>query len=283
MRYVRDWVTKPRRTFVLGVGAQKAGTTWLFQYLRRVRHCRMPRRKEFHVWDVLDLPYAAKLRVPEVPRNNHHSRVAEMLADPRKYFDFFAAKLTDSRITGDITPSYAGLSAERIRTVDSEFAQRGITVKSIFLMRDPVARCVSAFRMAHRHRGDKLGHDWESDALDDEFVTYALSCDSRVRTHYEVTWQTNEQALGKDRVHVELYERLFTNGALTRLDKFLGSHGWHQLSGRRYNVFEPTRPWEPSEDARRHVARAYRETYTYIAARRPDAIGAWGGYDLLGD
>ncbi|MGA0208380.1 MAG: hypothetical protein ACO3LZ_00515 [Candidatus Nanopelagicales bacterium] len=283
MSYVRGWITKPRRTFVLGVGAQKAGTTWLFQYLRQVRHCRMPGHKEFHVWDVLDLPYAAELRVPEVPRHDHDARVAEMVADPQKYFDFFAAQLTGSRITGDITPSYAGLSVERLRAVDSEFAKLGITVKSIFLMRDPVARCVSAFRWRQRRGGYKLGLHVEGDALDDAFVRFALSCGSRVRTHYEMTWRTNEQALGEDRVHVELYERLFTERALTRLDAFLGSHGPHRLSGQRYNASEHTRLWNPSEDARRHVARAYRETYNYIAARRPDAIGAWGSYALLGD
>ena len=43
-------------TFLLGVGCQKGGTAWLHRYLEGSPQCDPGFRKEYHVWDALDLP-----------------------------------------------------------------------------------------------------------------------------------------------------------------------------------------------------------------------------------
>ena len=43
-------------TFLLGLGAQKAGTAWMHRYLESSPQCDPGFRKEYHVWDALDLP-----------------------------------------------------------------------------------------------------------------------------------------------------------------------------------------------------------------------------------
>ena len=46
-----------QRRFILGLGAQKAGTTWLSQYIRNDPQFRVGPivRKELHVWDRRDM------------------------------------------------------------------------------------------------------------------------------------------------------------------------------------------------------------------------------------
>ena len=45
-----------QRTFLLGLGAQKAGTAWMHRYLESSPQCDPGFRKEYHVWDAVDLP-----------------------------------------------------------------------------------------------------------------------------------------------------------------------------------------------------------------------------------
>ena len=44
------------KTFILGVGAQKAGSTWLFKYLNKLPGAIRPFYKEFHIWNALEIP-----------------------------------------------------------------------------------------------------------------------------------------------------------------------------------------------------------------------------------
>ena len=44
------------RTFVLGVGAQKAGTTWLHSYIASNATAHMGFTKEYHIWDAVHSP-----------------------------------------------------------------------------------------------------------------------------------------------------------------------------------------------------------------------------------
>ena len=54
---------RPRaKTFLLGVGAQKCGTTWVSEYLRKADHSDFGLLKEYHVWDVMSDPIFARYR-----------------------------------------------------------------------------------------------------------------------------------------------------------------------------------------------------------------------------
>ena len=56
-------------------------------------------------------------------------------------------------LTGDITPSYALLDAPTLGSIRNNFAERGIAVKPVFLMRDPIERFISSRRMKLRKQG----------------------------------------------------------------------------------------------------------------------------------
>ena len=79
------------------------------------------------------------------------------IQDPKRYTDHFSWLLTrprfrggQSRLTDDITPSYAVLNAETLGEIKTNFEQCGIPVKPVFLMREPLERLISSQRMKLR-------------------------------------------------------------------------------------------------------------------------------------
>ena len=115
--------------FLLGVGAQKAGTTWLHAQLDRRRDADFGFLKEYHVHDALTLPAAgfSNRRRPSwlKPRTWRRQR---FLDRPERYYAYFAARLRRRgiRLTGDITPSYSGLSVDTLRTIRRGFDRYAI-------------------------------------------------------------------------------------------------------------------------------------------------------------
>ena len=57
------------------------------------------------------------------------------------------------RLTGDITPSYALLSAATLGEIRDAFTQQGIPVRPVFLIRDTIERMISSQRMKLRKQG----------------------------------------------------------------------------------------------------------------------------------
>src|SRR5690349_11710447 len=77
----------------LCIGAQKAGTAWLYENLRCHPEVYLHERKEIHYWD----------------RRIHRS--------VRFYCRYF--RDARGRVTGDITPSYSLLGTERVRAIQA--------------------------------------------------------------------------------------------------------------------------------------------------------------------
>ena len=129
------------------IGAQKAGTTWLYAQLAAHPDFWMPPRKEIHYFDERgnrpikpwwrtrderDLRFQEKLQ----------SLSAQFWLDLTNYGQLFAAK--ESLLSGDITPAYSMLPDEIIAMVTRQFPK----AKVIFLARDPVERAWSQISMS---------------------------------------------------------------------------------------------------------------------------------------
>ena len=97
----------------LGIGAQKAGTTWLWENLRRHPEIFLPDKKELHYFD---------------------NKFDQSL---RYYTHRFEE--ARGRIKGEITPAYGILPRDRIDFIRAIMPR----VRLIFLMRDPVERAWS--------------------------------------------------------------------------------------------------------------------------------------------
>ena len=197
-------------TFLLGVGAQKAGTSWLHDQLHRRSDADFGFLKEYHVFDALELERFADFRPKHpTPLKWRTWRRARFIARPERYFDYFASRLKPPRIrlTGDITPSYAGLSAESYQRIQKAFAQRGVQTRAVFIMRDPVERFLSQQRMQLRKRG-LLSPKHEIEHLNKASLKL-LKRDSP-RNDYPATLDALKDGFAASHVFIGLYETLFT-------------------------------------------------------------------------
>ena len=197
-------------TFLLGVGAQKAGTSWLHDQLHRRKDADFGFLKEYHVFDALELERFANFRPKRpTPLKWRTWRRARFIARPERYFDYFASRLKPPRIrlTGDITPSYAGLSAESYQRIQKAFAQRGVQTRAVFIMRDPVERFLSQQRMQLRKRG-LLTPEHEIEHLNK--ASLKLLKRESPRNDYPATLDALRGGLAESEIFIGLYETLFT-------------------------------------------------------------------------
>jgi hypothetical protein len=131
----------------LGIGAQKAGTTWLFRHLSTHPQIRFPAGKEIHFWD------------------RHISRGIDA------WLGLFPAGPPEIR-QGEITPAYAFLAVEMIARIHKVNPK----LRLFYSIRNPIARAWSA---AHHDREKiellpgEVSHQW--------YIDHFLSQGSRKR------------------------------------------------------------------------------------------------------
>ena len=250
-------------TFLLGVGCQKGGTAWMHRYLEASPQCDPGFRKEYHVWDALDLPSG---RLARQRIENQGGQRARFLDDPDHYFDYFAGLLGPSmaRLTADITPAYAGLSAERLGSIRAGFGSRGVRPVAVYLMRDPVERIWSAVRMDVQRRGD-------ADPGLVEARLRVVSDDDQYarRTRYDETIGRLDESFGEESVFYGFYERLFDVATLRDLCAFLGIDFHEPDLGRQVNA-SPKGDGELSEETVAALVHRFAPVYDAVAARFPD-------------
>lgn len=270
-----------RPTFLLGAGAQKAGTSWLHDHLAASPQCAEGYRKEYHVFDALDLPTEqwkvdniaqrarreARRAVAGEPVDASALHRASMLYEPLFYFDHFVGLLArDPRttMTLDMTPDYAMLSAERLRWVRDGFAARGVRTVSVFLMRDPVERIWSHIRMEKSRRPQRYPGD-SAEHLREVFAhpTYAA------RTRYDHTLRVLDEVFEPDELHHGFYETLFTAEQVRAVSELVGIEPRTASFDKRVNASPKASAVLP-EDVERTVAEHYREVYVAVARRFPD-------------
>jgi hypothetical protein len=286
------------KSFLLGVGCQKGGTTWLHDYLGTSGQVDLGFAKEYHVFDALDLDFAEAYRKKvrakarkAVNGKGNPARQAKALRslqfqlDPESYFDYFQLLLLRRpavRLSADITPSYAGLGAERFAFIRQGFAARGVPVRVIFLMRDPVERIWSSVRMNYReHTARRPNSALLRTPQETVLLRSHKNPPHAVRTRYDLTIAALEQVFTPDEIHYEFYERLFSDAAVARICDFLGIAPVPADFGRRLNASPKSA--ELPEAAARTVARSYRAVYEALGARfgAETLAGLWPNMRLL--
>jgi len=174
----------------LCIGAQKAGTTWLYENLRRHPGIYLHGRKEIHYWN----------------RRTHRG----LLFYSRYFRD------AGTRVTGDITPAYAVLSPEEMRSIAEVIP--GLRV--IYLLRDPVDRAWSHALMYYvKHQGLRY-----QEVSDEQWRTYFRLWGCRGRGTYVRTIGRWASAFPPGQVAVGFYDDIGSRpeAFLTRVFRFLG-------------------------------------------------------------
>jgi sulfotransferase family protein len=182
LRFYEVWMrtaVPSRKTFLLGIGCQKGGTSWLYDYLAHHPEVATGYGKEYHVLDAHYRDYfggyhqrriaektaqVATLRRSAAPDREaraaelvreiaNHRRSQALAADLDAYVAHFA-ELAEAnpraRLVCDITPSYCVLRAPDWAEVRRMFEAAGFEVRVAFLLRDPIERMNSAYQMGLR-------------------------------------------------------------------------------------------------------------------------------------
>lgn len=278
--------------FVLGIGAQKAGTTWLHHFLSLHPETEMGPVKEYHVWDTFflfeDERRQARIRHrlsrlkqktqpgrtvsggSEVSTVLEQLRCSQLLMEnPDQYPGYFVG-LAQSRkgvkAVGDITPAYALLDSRAHSHIRTVLEACGFVVKPVFILRDPVSRVISAYDMYLRRwqpRPDRSGPT-EPVSLE-EFAAWPSV---RERTDYRQTVRALEQAFGVDRIFLGLFETFFTRQSIHRLLEFVGISWAEAPTGQALN--KSRTGFSESSQQRRMLREIYADTYDYCSQRFPD-------------
>ena len=167
---------RPKVDF-LGIGAQKAATSWLYQNLRQHPDIWMPPRKELHYFDRSPLyPSSSELASERLinrlfgtePYNKGFmSRFTRGLArsikdnnlnHARWALSYFLGTYSDDwyrslfasgggKVKGEITPSYSILNLEDVKHINEMFPE----LKVILILRNPIERAWSHVRFDWGH------------------------------------------------------------------------------------------------------------------------------------
>ncbi|MEQ8266075.1 MAG: sulfotransferase [Parvibaculum sp.] len=219
------------KTFLLGVGAQKAGTTWLYDYLAQRKEVYISPLKEIHYFDTKHRPdlcigadqlYIDKLAAlqrrwilpgsSKAVRLKHMRERIRMISDDTAYVDYFERHVPAScSLFGEITPSYSLLRRDGFEDIARRFER----IKIVFLLRDPVERFRSQLRMEMR---------WaDPGRSEEELFVEALDQPSFLeRTWYHETIGALRSVFAPEQIYIGFFDNFFSDGEIARLCDFLG-------------------------------------------------------------
>lgn len=269
------------KIFVLGVGCQKGGTTWLHSQLDACGDADMGFTKEYHVFDALyladfDVFYnqaLARFNQSKLSKRGFDNNIAlkhfSFYLNTNNYFEYFDylwLKNDQTTLVGDITPTYAVLPVEAYEEIKTGLESKGFTVKVVFIMRDPIERCWSVSRMnlknwSKHHSGEPPA---EREHLIKKFATHQCA----VRTRYDVTIKNLESVFNKDDIFYSLYEDLFTPSTFQRIQGFLQLEAFKPNSHLKINAIDKQNHFSVlDEELERTIFEFYRPTYEYCDSR----------------
>jgi hypothetical protein len=187
----------------LGIGAMRAGTSWLARRLAEHPSIHLP-RKEIHFFD----RKIERRKVPLLPVD----------AEARlRYGIRFARGSLRGRIAGEFTPAYAVLAPDRIATVHAWMPG----LKLIYIMRDPVER---AWSQAKHDYASFLRRD-AARAPREELIAFFERPAVRARGDYATCLDNWLRFFGREQLFVTTLEDVARDPALA-LDgvfRFLGT------------------------------------------------------------
>ncbi|MEM9938493.1 MAG: sulfotransferase domain-containing protein [Pseudomonadota bacterium] len=289
-------MTSEDKTFILGVGAQKCGTSWLFSYLNRNPAIASSTYKELHFFDAIYNPKwfgnfndgFARDITEELQRQGTDEFNADRLRDASLrinalydrdlYLTLFERNATRATTHFlEITPTYSTLSEDQLREVRSLILSRCQKIKVIFLMRDPAERLYSL----HKHRTRAGTKRLEKVGLSSKFLARKMAGTPDIldlmkepaaaaRGRYDQSITALQAAFPEEELHFEFYENLFSTDAIRSVCQFLNVDFVSPDLDQRVNASPDSldASTETFEQVREHLDPVYR----FCADRFPDTL-----------
>lgn len=280
-------------TILFGVGATKAGTTWLYRHLSAHPDCHLRSIKELHYFDALELGdfdrqievqrgRIDKLRQRIVESEGAFEEASVKLLDARELLgllkqraeniDDYRAYLTyglqDQQLVADITPSYALLPAARLKAM----ARISSNTRFVYLMRDPVSRLWSHIRMVARRASKAADAVPEASFALLENVLRGVTSGMTDRGDYLGAITRLKAAIDPRHLLVMFMEDLMTPSGLSRLCAFLGIRTIKADFGHRVHAGQKL---ELPEEQLGRARSLLRPQYEFVARHYPDLPENW--------
>ena len=287
--------------FILGIGAPKAGTSWIHNRLSLSENVDCGFLKEYHVFDSIESPqgywakkrlknYRSRLKATQdfsIASNSHGPnntafKLASFIDNTSNYFDYMHyLYLRDTKISTccDITPAYALLSEKTLYIIKDGLESRGFSVRVVFLMRDPVDRLISGMKM--KIKNSKLNASYFYDEFR-KLIAAPHRSTQVANGRYQVTIEKIERVFEKQSIYYGFFDSLFNKKSINSLQDFLG------LEIPSDNISDVVNPGKKITFAtddkrilelRRSLKDIYNDTYSYCLKKfRSEEVGAWSGY-----
>ena len=220
-------------TILFGVGATKAGTSWLWDWLRGHPQAHVRGIKELHWFDAVEAGRldaevrALRRQIAEAEgRGAVPARLADLRAwlavvergDQAGYLDYLTAGAGSARLVADVTPAYALLPEDRLRHMGALTPD----VRFLYILRDPVDRLWSHVRMIARRRakGGEVTPDRCRRIL--MRTLRGEEPEIAVRSDYAGALARLAAAVAPARLMLQVFEEMFAQPAMDRIAAFLG-------------------------------------------------------------
>ena len=268
-----------KKIFLLGIGGQKCGTTWLESQLAKTPFFDNGGVKEFHIFNKLHQKRISQKIIRRKKRGQADllTRGEAMRLSPKLYFDHFDYLFhRNPNIThvGDITPAYSSLPATTFEQIRNGLAQKNFNIKVVFLMRDPVERVWSQLRMNNRLKAERQNK--KKTSAQDEFKQLRRFYKSPLckrRTRYELTAGNIESIFPTDAIYYGFYEQLFQQSEINRLTAFLECPPLHADFGKVVHASpKPTEQIQGMQELLQEIRSYYAETYEWTRQRFGDQV-----------
>ncbi|QHQ34878.1 sulfotransferase [Algicella marina] len=232
----------PRLLFC--IGAQKAGTTWLYKHLDQYPQVHFHRVKELQFFTNIrptrndpakeTTPEANLVRVRTritqaetrlkanpgrkwLPARIEVDReIVEYLKEDRSFVDIVSATAAPgTEVIADMSPEYSLFDAATY----AELAGLAEDVRFIFLMRDPIERAWSQVRFSSRVNNTEPAEIVKRVLArpDHRFTNEFIS-----RSRYDLTIAELEKAVPAERIYYGFYETFFQEETIHELTEFMG-------------------------------------------------------------
>lgn len=232
-------------TLMFGIGATKAGTSWIYRYLHAHPDCALPAVKELHYFNSAEPKFletrtaVLERKIRQIEWNAERKEgidqamsymravsvrnALRMLKEPRDgdaaYKEFMLQHFEDgARLTADVTPAYALLPVERLK----DMLQLHVKTRFIYILRDPVDRLWSNIRMTIGRAltpAQRLGR--ASNRALDNLINQGMRPALLERSDYAGTLDKLDQVVPPENMKVVFFEELFREDTLRDICAFL--------------------------------------------------------------
>ncbi|MEQ9187359.1 MAG: sulfotransferase [Cryomorphaceae bacterium] len=283
----------------IGIGAQKAGTSWLHQALGENPHIALLPIKEVHYFDRsnkypspshLDRTLSERFRsarwvkmaVLGMWNGFKHGGLRRLIwmvkwytAD---YHDAWYLSLfqNNERVQGEITPSYAILDEADIQKMH----RLAPDARILFMIRNPIDRAWSQYRYYTRLIPD---YDASNDSPE-SIIEFMQRPTQELRSDYLSTMRKFAGVFDASQVLIGFYDAIYESPSelLADVTKHIGAESSPVQNARLKNVVNRSQPMNCPEEVRAYLRDRYRSPMKELAERVGGYCGRWY-YDEFGD